>query len=201
MLDVGHVDPTLEAKQGTKYAVWTVSNEDSPCNLQVEVRFISIRTGTDVKAPITYSDIQVAANATTEISADTVPPPSLDSLLEGDNDWIDWDKYDPFVIHVTARRDGERISTDTAWPQPFKYLDFSDRRLSFGTSAESPNRISISAGKPVKGLVFEEMRGVKFSENNFDLVPGQVVVMDFSGLSRHELRYTYVGAPSASMEI
>jgi beta-mannosidase len=199
MLDVGHVDPTLDAKEGTKYVVWVVSDEDSLCLLQVEIRFISIRTGSEVKAPITLKNIQVAPNATTEVSVDTIPP--LSPELADASKPFDWDKYDPYIIYVSAHRDGRQISKDAAWPQPFKYLDFSSRGLSFETPTDAPNQVSIKTEKPVKGLVFEETRGMKLSENNFDLIPGEEIVMDFKGVSLPDLRYTYVGASEASMKI
>jgi beta-mannosidase len=195
-LDLGHVDPTLDAREDTKYQVWVASSAAKLVEGQINVRFISIQTGKDVLNPVTM-DIMVHPNATTEVLSESIAP--LKSELRDTTKPFQLADYDPYVIHGSFRVDGQVISVDTAWPQPYKYLNFAERGLTFKVSAAG--QITIGAKKPLKGLVFEETRAIRLSGNNFDLVPGEEVRVKFSGVSLAELRFTYVGAPAASLEI
>lgn len=197
MLDLGHVDPTLDAREDTKFDVWIASNRTQPIESRVTVRFISIRTGRDVLDPMDRL-VKVNPNATTEVLAETIAPiyPEYNDLAKP----FDVEKYDPYIIHASLSVDDQVVSIDTAWPQPLKYLDFSDRGLTFET-CHGKNQIVIRTERPVKGLVFEESRATKLSSNNFDVVPGEEILVDVAGIVPDELRFTYVGAPVASVKV
>ncbi|KAI0136843.1 glycoside hydrolase family 2 protein [Xylariales sp. AK1849] len=197
MLELGHVDPTLDAREDTKYEVWIANSWPRYLEAQAKVRFVSIRTGRDVLCPA-IKTVMVAPNATTEVFSDSIEP--LRSEFKDTTKSFNLAEYDPYIIHATLLLDGQVVSTDTAWPQPLKYLDFSDRNLSFKVT-QAKDRITISAEKPVKGLVFEETRAMKLSANNFDVVPDEDISVEVNDVSLDELRFTYVGAPSASMTL
>jgi beta-mannosidase len=73
------------------------------------------------------------------------------------------------VIATDARTNSE-ISRDCAWPEPFKYQDFSLARVSFHRSDAG---LKVSATAPVKGLWLRS-EGLEFEDNFIDLVPGDV---------------------------
>ncbi|KAE8552497.1 hypothetical protein EYB25_003875 [Talaromyces marneffei] len=76
----------------------------------VELKFISIATGLEVRDRIVHENVRLAANGTTNI------------ILDG---LIDHTKYSE--QHVLAARlwvDGRLVARNVDWPQPFKYLDF-----------------------------------------------------------------------------
>jgi beta-mannosidase len=196
----GHADPTL-ASRDTKFDLWIASSRVDPVDIQLNVRFISIRSGKEDLAACGFSKSVVAApNSVTEILRDQVanPQPEFcsDDVLRKP---FDLQNYDPFVIHATIEVDGKVIGTNTAWPQPLKYLSFPDRGVRFALSTESA--VAITTERPVKGFVFEETKGMHLSDNGFDLVPGEEKIVTVSGAEIGSLRWTYIGAPAPSLKV
>ncbi|KAI1780808.1 glycoside hydrolase family 2 protein [Hypoxylon cercidicola] len=193
----GHSDPTLPFRD-TKFDLWVVSSKLKSIQVETTVRFVSIRTGEDVQSPLKLGTTTAQANSTTEILKDhavVVGDPKLNDTTRP----FDLAKYDPYVIHAVVKAGDEVIAMDTSWPQPLKYLDFANREVKFKTL--SANKLAVSAIRPVKGVVFEETRATKLSDNGFDLVPGEDKVVDVTGVSLDSLRYTYIGAPEGSLEV
>ncbi|KAF9888964.1 hypothetical protein FE257_008134 [Aspergillus nanangensis] len=95
----------------------------------------------------------------------------------------------PFIIHAVISVGGHVVATDTAWPHPLKYMDFSNRNVRVQVSLSSQDDITVSADLPVKGFVFEEREGLKLSDNGFDLVPGEkkLVTVGWKGSATKEL--------------
>ena len=98
--------------------------------------------------------------------------------------------------------DNDLVSTDTSWPDPIKYLEFHDRRVVLNLQQVKPDMlngsVSVTAHKPVKGFAFmEKAGGVKFNDNGFDVIPGEVHVVfvqrPFVDGPWPPLEYTYVG--------
>ena len=89
-------------------------------------------------------------------------------------------QYDPYVIHAVLTVNGAVVATDTAWPEPIKFLDLSDRGVRFEIS-EAKDQVVVAADKPVKGFVFEETEGMKLSDNGFDVVPGEKQRLKWKG--------------------
>lgn len=83
------------------------------------------------------------------------------------------------------------------WPQPFKYLDLSDRGLEVKKISESEDEqtLLISTKKPVKCLVFEEREGVRISDSAMDIVPGDDQRVTIKGLKPGDapLKYKFLG--------
>lgn len=73
------------------------------------------------------------------------------------------------VIATDARTNSE-ISRDCAWPEPFKFQDFSLASVGFH---RSDCGLKVSATAPVKGLWLQS-EGLEFEDNFIDLVPGDV---------------------------
>ncbi|KAM0515267.1 hypothetical protein ACHAPE_006224 [Trichoderma viride] len=199
-LVTGQVDQTLPARKGT-FDVWVVSSNTKPVDLDVVVRFISVRSGKDVSDPI-KSTITASANSTTDILQGKALPPSIsnaDDLTKP----FSVSEYDPYVVHavITDAATGALIATDTAWPDPIKFLDLTARGITFQVSA-AKDEIVISAEKPVKGFVFEEVEGLKLSDNGFDIVPGEKQTVKVEGaLTADQLLWTCIGASDASLKI
>jgi beta-mannosidase len=193
----GHVDPTMSFKD-TQFDLWVVSDRPRPTQVGVAVRFISVQTGKDVLPPLKLHPVTIHPNTTTDILKD------YDVLQENaqsqDNTpSLNAADFDPYVIHAAVTADDREITSDTYWPQPLKYLDFSDRNVTIRTIAG--NRLGISAARPTKGFVFQETRDVKLSDNGFDIIPGEEKVVEVTGMSTHLLHYTYIGAPEGSMAV
>ncbi|KAH7361879.1 beta-mannosidase [Plectosphaerella cucumerina] len=182
----GHADPT--AAMTTEFEVWIASSRVEAVKARLEVKFISIGTGKEVRDAI-IKDVMADANATTEVIKDTHSTP-------GNEDGTAWELYDPFVVHAVLRVDGQVVATDTAWPHPLKYLDFSSRNVRIEASPND-SEVRISTEKPIKSFVFEEEEGMELSDNGFDVVPGETVTVQLKG-KIDTLRWTYVGAEGTS---
>ena len=189
----GHSDPRI-AIRDTSYDVWVASSRTENIQGEVTIRFVSIETGDDV-APRVKRSITVQQNATTEVIQKGAVDVKVDS---NDATPFDHRNYDPYVICASLSVDGEIVSTHTAWPDPIKYLDFSDRGVEVEV-ADTNDSITVRAKKPVHGWVFQERKDwVKFSDNGFDIIPGEEKTIHVGGfgLDRSDLKWTYVGADS-----
>ncbi|SMR45932.1 unnamed protein product [Zymoseptoria tritici ST99CH_1E4] len=160
------------------YECWVASFKTTEVTATVELRYISIATGKEIKDKVVKKDIKIVANGTTDVLKGTI-----DNVNE--------------EAHVLAARiwvNGEIVSRDVDWPQPLKYLDLSDR----GVEVQSEgNTITLSAQKPTKGLVFEEREGVLVNDSAIDIVPGDEQLVQVRGLGPNDpsLRWTYLGKP------
>ncbi|KAI0512873.1 family 2 glycosyl hydrolase [Xylaria bambusicola] len=193
----GHVDPT-ESFKDSKFDLWIVSDRTQTLQANIAVRFISIKTGQDIRQPVRLNGVTVIPNSTTEVLKNH---DITESSMEKQDKLRSFNisEFDPYVIYATLTIDDHTIDSDTYWPQPLKYLDFSDRNIT--VRALGDDKVTISAGRPTKGFVIEEMQDVGLSDNGFDIVPGQEKVIEVVGPDIWSLRYTYIGAPGASMPL
>ncbi|KAH6988921.1 glycoside hydrolase superfamily [Ilyonectria sp. MPI-CAGE-AT-0026] len=180
----GHADTT--ATNTSEFDLWIASSHQVAVEVDVTIKFISIRSGDLVSESLTTQTL-ASPNGTTELFQ------SHQVNTTESCDGQDWEGHDPFVIHAVISVDGKVLATDTAWPQPLKYLDFSDRKVTVEVSL-SNDRITVSAGAPVKGFTFEEREGLKLSDNGFDVMPGDKHVVTVSGDAAlaQDLNWTYV---------
>ncbi|KAM0217588.1 hypothetical protein ACHAQD_007331 [Fusarium lateritium] len=146
----------------SSYKIWISSSLQSEVNVDLELRFISIDTGKDVKSAITRDSIVVASNGTTDVLSGEVN-------IEAEED---------HVLAVRVFQNGVCVSRDVDWPQPLKYLCFENRgvkveRLSGG--------FSVTSERPTKGLVIEESDEGSLSDNCLDVMPGDCQVLKVQG--------------------
>lgn len=147
----------------SRYECWVVSSKTHIIVATVELRFISIGTGEEVKDTIIKKDVKIAANGTTEV-------------LKG---VVDNEREEPHVLAVRIFIDGQVVARDVDWPQPLKYLAFSDRGVSV---TQNSGKIQVNSSKPTKGLVFEEREGVLLNDSALDVMPGDDQVVTVKGL-------------------
>jgi beta-mannosidase len=221
---MGHSDPSVVlAERG--YEVWVASQEAVGREVDLEIRFVSVGTGTEVAERVTRRGVKVRENGTTEVvkgeaevemqelaheKVDEDDPSTFVVNQAGYFKYptrhkkgvkpFDLQKHDPYVIHaqLTDSRSGEILSTDTAWPDPLKYLQWTER----GVKVEivgAGDKMKITTEKPVKGFVFQEKKGcAQLSDNGFDVMPGEEKIVSFErsmGDGKY-LRWTYLGAAS-----
>lgn len=173
-----------QPKDQSRYELWAVSDKQQAVQGTVELRYISVATGQDLRPPLVREGITIAANGTTTVTADGL----LDHLAVPE----------PHILAARLWVDGQVVARDVDWPQPFKYLDFADRGLEVTTRAGTTGEqqiLQISARKPVKCLVFEERDGVRLSDNAIDVYPGDQQTIVVTGLTADvpPLTYRYLG--------
>lgn len=170
---VCHARPAKESK----YELWVVSSKLAEFKADVELRFISIQSGKDIKEPVLKKEVAITPNGTTDILAG-----AIDNVSE-----------EPHVLAARVFMDGNFVARDVDWPQPLKYLSFEDRGVE--VRKEGKGELVVTARKPTKGLVFEERKGVLLSDSALDVVPGDEVRVKVRGLNGadRELGWTYLG--------
>jgi beta-mannosidase len=158
------------------YEVWVASQRQEDILATVELRFISVKSGKEIKNKVVKKDVNLVPNGTTDVFSGT----------------IDNRNEEPHVLSVRIWIDGEIVSRDTDWPQPLKYLDFDDRGVEVIPQGET---IVVRAKKPTKGLVFEERSGVLVHDSAIDVIPGDEQTIRVRGLGKQDepLRWTYLG--------
>lgn len=181
---VAHAQPPKKSK----YELWIASSrQDEISGAKIELRFLSVASGRELREPIIHTDIVITPNGTTNVITDGV----IDHVAEPE----------PHVLAVRLWVDGQVVARDVDWPQPFKYLDLSDRGLEvrpdsmLDSTGKQEHVFRISARKPLKCLVFEERENVKLSDSALDVVPGDEQVVVVTGLKEGDspLKYRYLG--------
>jgi beta-mannosidase len=158
------------------FEVWVASSQPEEVTATVELRFISVSTGKEIKEKVIKKDIKITANGTTNITSG-----SIDNVNE-----------EPHVLAARIWIDDELVARDIDWPQPLKYLSFEDR----GVHVEHKgSTISVKVDKPTKGLVFEERAGILIHDSAIDVVPGDEQIIRVRGLAANAapLKWTYLG--------
>ncbi|KAJ5895666.1 Glycoside hydrolase family 2 immunoglobulin-like beta-sandwich [Penicillium taxi] len=167
--------------QKSFYELWVASSRPYEVRGSIELRFLSIETGEEIRKAITQ-DVKILYNGTTEIISGTI-----DHVLYPE----------PHVLSARLWVDQNIVARDVDWPQPLKYLKFSDNLKIEFNRTRNQIHLLISARTPAKGLVFEATDGVLLSDNMMDIVPGdpQTVIAssvsaDFSNFT---LNYRFLG--------
>lgn len=98
------------------------------------------------------------------------------------------------VMAATLRdQDGRVVSQCVDWPQPFKFIQPQDPRL---TAVLRQNVLEVQAERPVKGLFLSVDGGeddVIWSENGLDIVPGYTASITITGLKGRTINAAYLG--------
>lgn len=159
------------------WELWAVSSRLEDIEADVEVRFISVETGKEIKDKIIQKGIKIKANGTTDIT----------------NGIIDNMDEEPHVLAARIWVNGEIVARDMDWPQPLKYLPFPKRNAKVEVRGD---QMHVTVDRPVKCLVFEEREGYHLSDSAIDLAPGDEQVVKVRGLKKGEepLSWTYLGA-------
>lgn len=167
----------IPAKQSS-WECWVVSSKLEELTARIELRFVSIESGKDIKQAIRKTNIKITPNGTT-------------NLLEG---IINNETEEPHVLAARVWVNNRLVSRDCDWPQPLKYLDFSDRGVEVA-QVEYMDTISICVKKPTKGLVFEEREGVLVDDSALDLVPGDEQEVTVTGMEQGDapLKWRFLG--------
>ncbi|KAJ5778752.1 Glycoside hydrolase family 2 immunoglobulin-like beta-sandwich [Penicillium odoratum] len=185
---VVHAQPALSSQ----YELWVVSNKPETLQGKVELRFISIETGKEIRSPL-IRNILIVGNGTTNVITDGI----IDHVAEPD----------PHVLAARVWVNNELVARDVDWPQPFKYINIPtppiEIKRSSSSRTDNVQTVTIAAQKPVKCLVFEERDGIRYSDNALDIVPGDVQQIAITGLSADvsSLTYRFLGREESAQEV
>jgi beta-mannosidase len=160
----------------SEWECWVASNQTEEVRARIELRFISIETGEDLRPPTLLQRVTIVPNGTTDV---------LKGVINNETE-------EPHVLAARIWIDGQLVSRDCDWPQPLKYLDFDDRGVEV---KQEGSTIKVTARKPTKGLVFEERAGVLVDDSALDVVPGDEYIVEVTGSRDQDgpLKWRYLG--------
>ncbi|KAF2025576.1 glycoside hydrolase [Setomelanomma holmii] len=187
--DTGHVEMG-DLWSRSEFDVWIANSTTERLGVAVKLAGYTVTEGEEIWN--LSGETWAEPNSTTVFLQDKVLP-------FGDGDEVDdttasQPAYTPGEFMVQARLyiNGECVSTDTAWPEPIKYLRFEDRGVEVSCN-DDKSKVFVTATRPVKGFVFSEKEGVKLSDNGFDVTPDERKEVDVTGCAADELKWMYVG--------
>ena len=188
------MDAHNPASPHSLYDVWVASDgglvanqyvndlKENVTTVELELRFLSIRTGREMfptqRRPMKHLNLNGTTEVCKEFKLPNIPPGP-----------------DSFVIAASLSVRGVVVSRDVDWPQPYKYFSFAeDRGLQVAFTSSKRDTVKITTRLPLKGLTFAERPGLHFSDNGFDLMPGDEHVVEVEGLGEDEqLDWMYLG--------
>ncbi|KIV79563.1 hypothetical protein PV11_07115 [Exophiala sideris] len=159
------------------WELWVVSSRLTEITADVEVKFVSVRTGREIKEKIVRKGISLTPNGTNDV-------------LKGQIDNVE---EEPYVLAARIWVNGQLVGRDTDWPQPLKYLQFPERNVKVEVFGDE---MHVTADRPVKCLVFEEREGCHLTDSAIDVVPNDKQIIRVRGLKpgAPPLDWTYLGA-------
>ncbi|WVF68284.1 hypothetical protein IAT40_003049 [Kwoniella sp. CBS 6097] len=185
-----HKDKTTSAffKVTQQLELWACNSTLEAAKGQIVLDSYNLNTG-DRKTQ-TY-DVELSANSSTEIWSGVCPGQPVREN----------DAQIPEPIVVQARLylssdPGSVAARYSNWPEPFKYLTFSDPQLDIKVDGDE---VTMSSLKPIKGIILDVEQGdeCEWSDQAIDLFPGDSQVLIANGLKGRKVAARYLGDGSA----
>lgn len=169
---IAHATPHIYPPKESTFSVWVVNSGTEKVKGTVELRYISIVTGLEMRSAKTWL-VDILALGTTEIVVHEETPEDEPTVL---------------AVRLFDESGNTVVSRESDWPQPFKHYRFPDRGLTVKVVGET---VHISAKKPVKGLVLLN-DDVTWSDNCLDIIPGDTQTVEARGLNG-DVEFIYYG--------
>ena len=171
--------PYAFAGDGASLDVWGVNSTLSSYDFSLTLQLFSIQSGK------LLSEV--------EIRAELLPNQSTKVL-----DKFDISKFDVSDVVASVSYghpiSGATLRSSADWPQPLKYISFPDREVEFSVDERT---IFIRAQRPTKGIILDvegdDDEGIVWSDNGFDIMPGEDVVIHTQGISGRKLVVNWYG--------
>ena len=93
------------------------------------------------------------------------------------------------VGELVATLDGQEVSRDCAWPEPFKFHDFAPADLRLAVDGAG---LVLEVDRPMKG-VWLEAQGARFADNFLDLMPHAPRRVEFDVMPTRGVRVSALG--------
>ncbi|KAH8695804.1 glycoside hydrolase superfamily [Phaeosphaeriaceae sp. PMI808] len=190
--DTGHID-MRELWRDPTFDLWVVNSTLNELKVGVVLKGFDIQSG-EIVLWMEAEYRAIAPNATTEIWRDhVICRESLEKLNpQFKLKHFKPNNVEPYAIQASLFVGDQCVGSDTAWPEPFKYINFQNRGVST-RYLEGRSKIVVAAAKPVKGFVFGERQGVRLSDNGFDVMPGEMKEIDVMNCPVDDITWKYVG--------
>jgi beta-mannosidase len=160
--------------------VWGVNSTLKNHEISATIQFFEISSGKKIFEE--NKKVSLSSNSSTEVAT------------------FDVTKYNPADLVVSVLfidLSGEVLRSSADWPQPLKYIDFSKREVTIRVEGEV---VSLKAAKPIKGFMLDiegdDDSGLEWSDNGFDIMPGEGVTVIAKGLRARKVTANWYGSYS-----
>jgi beta-mannosidase len=171
-------------------SIWACNSRHTESTYTLKISAYDIAT--NWQHSLLDQQVTLGENRSTELWSGACPEPPREKS---------YDQLAPsgtVVIHATlVASSGEVVARFSDWPQPYKFLEFPDPGLELKVGNDE---ITISVGKPVKGLwisVQGDDAGVEFGDNSLDLFPGDEQVVGVKGIEGKVITGSWLGKERA----
>ena len=175
-----HSTPHAYGDTVTTIDVWGVNSTLKNCDLSATIQFFEISSGKKIFEE--DRKVSLSSNSSTEV------------------DIFDVTKLNPADLVVSVLfidPTGESLQSSADWPQPLKYVDFSKQELSVRVDGEV---LSLKATEPIKAVMLDvegdDDSEVEWSDNGFDVMPGDGVTVIAKGLGSRKVTVSWYGSDS-----
>jgi beta-mannosidase len=176
-----HPTPSGYGGEAVTFDVWGVNAHLTTYDVPIKIEFFEISSGKRVSEE--------------DVTIQLLPNQSTEVLVR-----IDISKYDPSNLVgsvVFTVPSGEILRSSADWPQPLKYLNFDERGVTMSTDGE---RVTLRVKKPTKGVLLDvegdDDSGLEWSDNGFDIMPGETVNVIAKGLGGRKVAVCWYGQQS-----
>jgi beta-mannosidase len=174
-----HSTPRAYGENIVTWNIWGVNSDLKTRDIPLKIRCFEISTG----SMVFESD---------KMTARLLPIQSTEISKMAD---ITEDDPSNLVVSVEYQiSPGETLRSSADWPQPLKYVDFSGRKFTCSVENEI---IRVEVDKPVKGVILDvegdDDSELEWSDNGFDVMPGEVVNITAKGLNGRKVTVSWYG--------
>ena len=165
-------------QRNARFEVWGVNSTLDSVDVNLTIEFYSISSGARVSH--VEQSTSLLPNQSTEVWSET--------------DYSSPDLLDTVISVLYSLPNGETMRSAANWPRPLKYIDFSNRELTFTVNGEE---VSITADKPVRGVILDiagdDDSELEWSDNGLDVMPGDMVKVTAKGLNGRTVKVNWYG--------
>jgi len=175
-----HSIPHSYGEKLVTFDVWGVNSTLKDVEItNSRIEFFQISTGIKLFEK-KFPTMSLSANQSTEIES------NIDSSK--------FNSLDLVASIVFTLPTGEELRSSADWPQPLKYIPFSDRGVSVYVDGEV---VKLKVERPTKGVMLdvdgEDDSGLEWSDNGFDVMPGEIVNVTAKGLGGRKVVVKWYG--------
>jgi len=168
--------------------------------LQIWISSFLLEPVKNTKVVAKAFDIATGKKLAEETIAEAVEVPPNGAIEFDERDLPGWDGKPRTDVNVVVSvqlldSDDKQIAKAASWPEPLKYLSIVEKPgLSVSVKGE---KFTATTDKPVKGALMEIIEGeddaVVFSDNGFDVMPGETVEGTVTGLKGAKIGLRHLG--------
>lgn len=187
-------DPEIENEEVMWLDIWGVNSTLEEVDFEFRVECYDIRTGEKVDEVIDNGG-RIPENGSQQVATFNLSTrvPNIDPSNIVVSVAFRPYKWPP---HNLGKPDGMLRSAGD-WPQPLKYIDFRERGVKYVVEGEE---VTLSAKLPTKSVVLDvegaDDSDLKWSDNGFDIMPGETVKIQAKGLNGRKVTVSWYGDSS-----